>query len=235
MIKKTATISINILSVLIILISVFMFSIKNTNAWFTAGNYKGIEIVATIGDLDVNLYQYEDEDKFDADSDSKEIFTMAENAKIEENKKSYINFAGEIKHDEEIPLFLKIKNDDGGSTSMYMRVKFELCQRGTTQDIPIPIEILGMSTCSIGGYGFKYNSDDEFYYYQYNVASDVGYHSSNNAEFAKGSEINLIEKFKIPYSSFVDASKNLQLTNSGTLFIRITIQGSIDDDFSNIT
>ena len=230
MIKKTTAISINIVSVFIILISVFISCVGHANAWFTAGNYKGIEISATVGDLDVNLYQYDKSEDMDNPENGEKIITIATNEEATTDPKSYVDFSGEIKPDQEISLKLKMKNNDLGSTAMYVRFKLELFLRNPNEDVLIPIEISGMQSCDADSNGFV-NGKDGWWYYQYNVTDGV-YNSSNNVEFKKGAEAILSTGITIPYSSFLDNSNNLQLINSGTLLIKITIDGSIFKTFS---
>lgn len=231
MIKKFTAISINIVSVFIILISVFVVSIGKVNAWFTAGNYKAIEITATVGNLDVNLYQYESIEDMNAEIDANnpekgsKIITIETNEKEETNPKSYVDFSGEIKPDQPIDLMLKIKNNDLGSASMYVRFKIELFSRNPSEDVLIPIEISGVQECKADSYGFV-KGDEGWWYYQYNVTDGV-YNSTNNVEFGKGAEATLSTGIKIPYSSFVESNNNLKLINSDTLFIKITVNGSI--------
>ena len=57
MIKNKSTISINILSVLIILMSVFIAVVGSTNSWFTSKQENGVQIIINVGDLKLNLYQ----------------------------------------------------------------------------------------------------------------------------------------------------------------------------------
>ena len=231
MIKKTTATSINILSVFIILISVFISCVGQTNAWFTAGYYKGIAITAVVGELNVNLYQYENVDDMD-DSEEKgtKIFTIANNKETTTNPKSYVDFSGEIIPDKPIDLCLKIKNDDLGATAMYLRFKLELYSRNSDADVLIPIEISGMQSCGTDSYGFVKGTED-WWYYQYNV-TDNEYKSNNNVEFIKGREATLSTGITIPYASFIDENNNLKLINSDTLLIKITIYGSIHQKFT---
>ena len=55
--KKTKNISINVLSVFIILVCLLFAVVGETNAWFTAEHQNGIQIVVDVGVLKLKVYQ----------------------------------------------------------------------------------------------------------------------------------------------------------------------------------
>ena len=58
MIKKTKSISINIVSVIIILTCLLLGLVTPTNAWFTDQHHDGIYINVTVSNLNFKLYQF---------------------------------------------------------------------------------------------------------------------------------------------------------------------------------
>ena len=55
--KKERWLSINIVSVLVILISLFTFSFYGVNSWFTQSHNEGVEIYVELSDIMLNVYQ----------------------------------------------------------------------------------------------------------------------------------------------------------------------------------
>ena len=205
-----------------------MFGVEKTNAWFSYTNFKGVEIVAQIGMLDLKLYQQ-------IESESYEILTNDVNSK--ESKKQYVQINGVINPDDEIDLILTLKNEDPGSTSMYVKFKFEIYARGVTNDILVPTEISGIQKPNENANGFVLDESSGFYYLKNNAGNNVVLRGAKElskdtgSEVTVGEEIRLMEKFKIPFSSFVNASGGFIFSNSETVYIKLTVIASIVENF----
>ena len=61
MIRNKKTISINILSAILILISLFIVIVGQTNSWFTSVHYNGVRLDVFVGGLKYELYQVKDD------------------------------------------------------------------------------------------------------------------------------------------------------------------------------
>ncbi len=205
-----------------------MLGVGKTNSWFSYSNFKGVEIVAQIGILDLKLYQQ-------IGGNTNEILTNEVNS--EESKKQFVQISGVINPDEEKDLILILKNQDPGSTSMYVKFKFEIYARGVTQDTLIPTEISGFAKPSDSANGFVLDEESGFYYLKNNSGDNVVLRSAKEltketgTAVAVGEEIKLMEKFKIPFSSYVAANGNFKHTNSETIYIKLTVIASIVKDF----
>ena len=215
MLKKTKDISINILSVCIILVCLLLSCVGSTNAWFTSEHDQGVEIIANVGDLKLKLYQNIN------DSDV-EILTNQKNAASA--NKQYVQLNSVIAPDTDIDIVLKIANEDLGSTSMYLRYKFELFSRGVESDTLIPCEISGYTKPTEATNGFTYNESEKYYYYTDNVG--------NKALFQKGASALLMESFQVKYSNFIDADGDFKLVNSDALYVKLTIDASVTAAFA---
>lgn len=213
MIKKTKDISINILSVFIILISLFLTCFTVTNAWFTSTHQDGVEIVVNIGDLKLSLYQ-------EISSTDVKIFTNSENSKSTTPK--YIELNDVVHPDEDVGLILKLANEDPGSTSMYIRFKFELYIRGVAADTLLPCKIKEFDKPTSTSNGFTYK--DGYYYYTNS--------SGENVEFARGDSATIMESFNVSYSDFINTDGSFKIINSDSLYIKLTVDASAIEIFS---
>ena len=164
MTKRNSTISINIISALIILISIFVALVGNVNAWFTAEHKDGIQMIINIGDLKLNLYQ-----RITGQEELNEVYTYAENLKDTTTTKKYIDFKGKVLPDGQNYIELILKNEDQGSAAMYLRFKFELYVRNATKDILIPTTIYGVDEKFELKPAQTGNNDSGYYYYKSSI------------------------------------------------------------------
>lgn len=215
MIKRKSSISINIVSALIILISLFIGIVGNTNAWFTSEHKEGVQIIVSVGDLKLNLYQ-----KFTGDIKEYPVYTYAENNKETTTEKKYVSLDKKIIPDAENDLQLILKNEDAGSASMYLRFKFELFARGLDEDTLIPTTLGGIDACFNYVEPVEGDVNSGYYYYQNN---------NNNTLFTKGTSVSLMTDFVVEFEDLVSSSGKLLNISSETLYIKLTIDASITD------
>lgn len=218
MIKKKSNISINILSALIILISLFIGVVGNTNAWFTSKHQDGIEIIFNVGDIRLKLYQIK---AGESDRELTDLNSAEENA-----EKQYISLSGPIIPGEENSLTLELRNTEPGSAAMYVRYKFELYARvSTTADVTkdelIPTEMTGGNAWSQTAIGFKYNESDGYYYYK-------ATNGTTNVKLPYNETAKLMEAFVVDYD-YVYNNGNLRLTSSDALYIVLTVDAQLSD------
>lgn len=219
MIKNKSKISINILSAFIILISLFMGVVGNTNAWFTSKHQDGIEIIFNVGDIRLKLYQIIGESK-------NEILTNEDNETASLENKQYIAIDGPIIPGEENALILQLENKELGSAAMYIRYKFELYARvsttaNVTEDVLIPTTMVGGDAWSNGSVGFKYKESDGYYYYK-NTTGAI------NEKLPHNQSAQLMEAFIVDYD-FIYNNGNLNIASSDALYIVLTIDASLSD------
>ena len=215
MIKRKNSISINIVSVFIILISLFIGVVGGTNAWFTAQHRNGVEIVVQVGTVKLSLYQKINE------STTNLIYSYAENELQTDANKRYISLSGAISPDISKNLCLYISNDDPKSVPVYIRYKFELFARGEFQDANIPVSISGFASWSNSQAGMKKNDTDGFYYY---TSAD-----GNHALLNKSASLDLMTSFVIGYEDMVDVNGGLKFTSSNAIYMKLTVEGSAVD------
>lgn len=216
MFKKSKSISINILSVFIILVCLLLSCVGFTNAWFTSESQNGVKIIVEIGTLKLNLYQ-------NIEGTNTQILTNQDN--LTSTSPQYVVLNEVIGPDEEIELVLTLANEDTGSASMYLRYKFEIYARGTNSDTLIVSTIDGYSKQSSTQKGFVFNEDDGYYYYK-----DT---SGENTLFQKGTTERIMESFTIPYNSFINDDATLKLVNSETIYIKLTVDASSSKTFNS--
>ena len=212
MIKRTKSISINILSVFIILICVFMGVVGKTNSWFTAKHQDGVQIEVVIGNLLLKIYQITGTNG----ENSREIYSDQKNAELKTDTQ-YVELSGEIKPDTDITLNLKLANEDQGATSMYVKFKFEVFKRGTLSDENLYATIKGFDAPTQNTKGFVKNGD--YYYYQ---------NTSGNVQMEKNETAIMMQSFSIPYSSFLDDNGDIA-NGSDTIYIKLTVDTSISN------
>ena len=222
MLKRKTSISINIVSVLIILVSLFMCYVGKTNAWFTSMHKDGVEIIVNVGDLKLNLYQ-----KF-AEDDIRAVYTYKDNNKEGATEKKYISLSQKIIPGSPVNLNLILKNEDQGSAAMFLRFKFELFARGETEDTLIPTKIDGMNE------KFEYKNYVEndvnsgYYYYKKSTAKE-----SENGVFAQNAQgLDLMTSFVVDYDKLFDGN-SLTHAMSETVYIKLTIDASVTDWLSD--
>lgn len=224
MTNRGKTISINILSVFIILVSVLFAVVGQTNSWFTAEDKNGIEIVVDVGDLRLAVYQVETAKLTNyVPNDNDKILNDEENGALAAASRKYIELeSGELIPEEWMTVNLVLSNNDQGAASMYVKFKFELFKRGLNGDEKVEIIIDGYDK-NTSKNGFVQNG--EWLCYQNT--------SGQNVEFPRGNQVVLMKTFKIPYSSFVDTTTgNFKLGNSETLYAKLTIHASLNANFS---
>ena len=213
MIKKIKGISVNVVSVFVILTCLLLSCVGATNSWFTSSHERGVEIFVSVGDLKIMVYQTI------ANNDVK-IFTDQDNQT--ESSPQYVVLESVVAPDEDVDLILKVANEDPGSTSMYLRFKFELYIRGVESDTLLPCEIneFDMPTSTSNGFTYKQG----YYYY-----TDI---NGNNVQLARGTSAVLMESFNVSYGNFVNADGSFKYVNSETLYVKLTIDASAVDTFN---
>ncbi len=209
---KGQSISIIVLAVLMILICLSLPLFK-TSAWFTSGDNQQIQIVIKISNINLSVYQ-----KFSTSTgDGTLIQTYDENE--EATNKSYVDLTNgdgttrEILPDNDYALTLTLKNEDKGTSSMYVRYKVELLINGTDADISLNLSISGQSAPTSTTAGFVKNADG-YYYYKDSAENNLTYPSNTN--------LAMMTSFSIPYSEFIKTSNNI---NADTVKLVVTIEG----------
>ena len=138
----------------------------------------------------------------------------------------FIQLSQKIEPEENVDLKLKLKNEDKGETSVYIRFKFQLMARGVDEDTEIPIQIYGFTAAKASTPGFVKEGD----YYYYKESSLEG---AQNALFAKDTSVDLLTSFNVPFSSFYDEeNENMIIKNSETVYIKLTIDESAESNFA---
>ena len=258
---KTTSISINVLSVLTILMCLLLCVITPTNSWFMDSHNDGVQILVDVGTLKLKVYQNSvpTESELATNPTKNEIFSNVTNSNYEtdknedqtENTKTnpqYISLGGEIKPDTAVPLTLILANKDEGSASMYVRFKLEVYSRGITADTLLEgVTLSGYNAPLSEGTelesaeGFVFNSADGYYYYQ-TYTTSTQFSNANNARFAKGEDEIMLTSFTVPYSAFVCVEENDEnyeygefiIKNSDTIYIKLIVQGDVSQTFANV-
>ncbi len=204
---------IKILSVLIILFSLFASILGVTNAWFTSGENQKIECVINIAQININVYQ--------ALPSGDEVLIKSNQQNADSSSPSYVDLTNSSNDREIIPdqyysLNLKLKNEDNGDQSLYIRYKIELYACNYDSDILLNPIISGYTTPSASSNGFVYNQADGYYYYQNNTGENQIYLSNEESIMIGG--------FTIPYSDFAFTG-NYPTINGNNIKIVITIEG----------
>ena len=190
----------------IILLSVLLLSINITGAWFTSGEGLKVQCNIYIGQFNLNVYQVKStgETKLTNLNDS------------DESSPSFVDLTNEtgsreIKPDTIYSLTLRLKNEDQGASSYYLRYKINLLVCGKT-DSAINATFSGMNS------GFVL-AEDGYYYY--------GSSTTNLNQFSKGTTADLCTQFVIDYDEFYNNNYN-----GGTVKIEITIECSNTTTFA---
>lgn len=227
MIKQSKKISINIVSVLVILMTLLLSAITTANAWFSEMHKDKILINVSIKHINFQLFQITKNGSEDVKT---EIFTNLGNEEFDSDtdattKSQYIMLDGKISHDQPVGLHLVLENNNKGQSAMYMKFKFELFLRGIDEDELVSTTIDGFTEATATTQGFV---KDENGYYYYKESSLEG---ASNAMFGQSASTTLMTSFTVPYSSFVDNDGNLLITNSDTIYIQLTIEASDLEEF----
>ena len=256
---KSTTISINALSVLVILMCLLLSVIAPVNSWFRDSHENGVQIIVDVGTLNLKVYQnaLPTESEMQTNPTKNEIFSNETNTKYETDKNEdqtdntktnpqYIALGGEIKPDTAVPLKLILANKDEGSASMYVRFKLEVYARGFSGDTLLEgVTLSGYdvplanATQDESAGGFVFNSADGYYYYQ-SYTTETNFSNSNNARFAKDEDEIMLTHFTVPYSAFVCMENDnpnygeFIIKNSDTVYIKLVVQGDISQTFANV-
>ena len=214
MIKKSKRFSLNIISVFIILLCLLLSCVGITNAWFTSSHREGIQVVVSIGDLKLSLYQ-------EINGNNVKILNNDENNEAE--IKQYLQLDSPINASDKTNLILTLANEDKGSTSMYVRFRFELFARGVESNEEIPVTISDFQTASDTQNGLKYDVETDYYYYVNN--------SGANVPLDRGESVLLMKYFTVNYSEFVNSSGDMIVINSNSVFIKLIIEASVSSNF----
>ena len=173
MIRKQRSSPIIILSVAIVLMSLFLSVVGFSNSWFAVSmdstDTSGIRVELNISSqLAWNVYQRTD----------------STDRKLGED--SYIELSGEIVPDTEYPVTLVLKEEDLSNNTAYLRYKIDFVTHNGTTISPVTINLQENEENLV-------KDDDGYYYYRSNSA---------NAELPKGAELILMESFSIPLETF---------------------------------
>ena len=219
--KKVNSISINIVSVLIILVCLLLSIVTPTNAWFSASTNDGVIVSVDIGDLKLKVYQNSVIDANEIYSDEINTKFMSDN--IDSTQPKYLVLSGEIIPDEPVDLVLFLANKDLGSTSMYVRFKFEIYVRGVLGDTKLNnVTLINYDVPNGTSCGFV--KDGDYYYYK-NI-------SNENALLAKGQSVKMMEKFNVPLSCFMNDDGTMVYTNSESIYVKLAVEASINKNFA---
>ena len=221
MIKKTKSISINILSAFIILICLFMGAINETNAWFTAKHNNGVQIQVDVGNLKLKVYQ-------NSVANANEIYSNALNNTYETDNlgttnPKHVTLSDEIIPGDPVDLVLILANKDAGSTSMFVKFKFEVYVRGVNGDTLLNnISIDGYDEPTETAGGFVKNPNG-YYYYQDNAG--------NNILLNRTDDVVVMKTFTVPLDCFIKDDGTMVYTNSESVYIKLTVDASTNFTF----
>ena len=212
MTKRNTTISINIISVLIILISLFIGIVGPTNAWFTSEQKNGVEVIVNVGELRLNLYQ-KTKDPETQEVTTREVYAYGQ------QETSYIELNGPIVPGEKMALHLCLENKDAVSVPMYVKFQFSLYIRDVAADIQIPVTLTTENAGTVS-FGQKTGAaHDDFYFYQ-NA-------NEENVLFGRDSSVDLMTHFEIDYSEMFNQDGTFKYDSSDAMYIKLTIKASL--------
>ena len=199
--KKTRnSFSLTIILTMMLLACLLMVSLGSTGAWFSAtGSVLKFQI--NLSGADIYVYQ-----------------TLNGNdVKLDASEQSYITLDQEIAPGEEVPLILKVKNNELAGT--YLRFKFDVFALGQ-ENVSIPVSLnLDMVSENNNGFFQSAEGDEYWIYEQYISTNDDG--SINCAPVTMTGELELISGFTIEESDFIE--KQL---NGNTIKIVLTVECS---------
>lgn len=200
---------------------VLLSCVDVTNSWFTSEE-NNVHILVEVGTLKLSVYQ---------DINGVETKLLADSEEIGDYQgptSDHVVLNTMIAPDEEIDLVLTLSNEDAGTASMYVRYKFEVYVRGIAQDIKLKTQLNNYTVPVTGSgahAGFVLDESTGWYYYKNESATA-------NALFAKGATAILLESFTIPYDSFMSPQGSMLQTYSDTVYIKLTIDASVSENFS---
>ena len=204
--KTKKSLSINILSVIVILISLFACSFYGVNSWFSQSHNNGVEIFVDLADLMINVYQKE--------GGTNRLLTPM----LEPENVSYVNLSAKIIPDQAVGLEMILGNDEAGSSPVFVRFKFNLYVRGVDQDREMSTQIIGYLQQTASSEGFKYNEEDGYYYY-----SDK---QGNPTKLASGATVSMMSGFVVGYDDMVNSGQLSDL-NGDLVYVVLTVDANI--------
>lgn len=163
---------INILSLALVLVCLFMPIIGSADSWFTYSGSNVVQITASMSGIDIALYHT-------SVASGNVIKTNTENS--DAGTANYIPLNGAIHPDTVKPLTLIVENTK--ETSVYVKFKFEVYADGLEGDTLIP--------CSITNSGFTQSGD---YFVYGNTAAGTSIAQNGTATLMTG--------FTIAYEDF---------------------------------
>ena len=198
-----------------------MGAVNGTNAWFTAKHNNGVQIEVDVGNLKLKVYQ-------NTIADANEIYSNALNETYETDNvgttnPKYVTLGGEIVPGEPIDLVLILANKDAGSTSMFVKFKFELYVRGVDGDTLLNnVSIAGYDEPTETAGGFVKNANG-YYYYQDNAG--------NNKLLNRTEDAVMLKAFTVPVDCFMNDDGTMVYTNSESVYIKLTVDASVNSTF----
>lgn len=221
--KKTNSISINVLSVLVILVCLLLTIVTPVNSWFGDYSNNGVIVSVDIGDLKLKLYQNSVADANEVYSNNVNNDYISDNSNQTQPK--YLVLNGEIVAGEPVDLMLILANRDLGSASMYVRFKFEIYVRGASGDTKINgVTLIGYDVPNATVNGFVEDISTGYYYYKNS--------SGENALLGKGQSTTLMKKFQIPLSCFVGDDGTMIYSNCESVYFKLVIDASVNKNFA---
>ena len=215
MIRNKKTISINILSAILILISLFIVIVGQTNSWFTSVHYNGVRLDVFVGGLKYELYQVKDDS-----NNATEVYTY--DANKNNQSPSYVELEGEIKPEVPVDLELILKNDEiADSSSMYIKFMFKVYVLGVESDLEMASTISGFEEPTANKPGFI-KGDDDYYY----LVLKTGEDSYVGTKFEGQTDITLMQSFTIGMEEF------LSLNGSESVRLELSVEASVTDYLS---
>ena len=209
--KKYRTSKFSYFAIAVVLLLCILIPISGTGSWFTSGAGNQIELVVHIQNVKLNIYQQLTNDVL--------IYSDEENETAE--NKSYITFSGEILPDQSNDLTLKLKNEDKGESSVYVRFKVQLLMCSQAEDLPLDAVLEGMTAPTSSANGFVLNSDG-YYYYQNSAGVYQPYVSETYAT--------MFTSFTVPYAEFAENGV-FNSVSAKIVKLKITIEGSTTTSF----
>ena len=202
--KKTMSISIIVLSVLVILTCLLCALTLPTNTWFYTSKNNYVTVTLNVNNLNLVLRQ--------GGSSGTVIDPLSENG-------TNVSISGPISVDTNTALNLYLENADSGTESMYVRFKVEIYALGVTKSTGASNNTLLTSASITAGSAFVLSSG--YYYYQNSTGS--------NQRIAQNANVQMMSAFNIPSSYFTAGT----LTGGETLRFVITIEGSNSSTFAD--
>ena len=198
MIQEKQSVLIKVLSVIAVLICLLLLVVRPTNAWFYHKTSSPVvQFSVHVKNFELSLYQ-------DSISNETKLTPATED---DDN----IRLSGALPFDQDIPLSLLIRNEDSGSSSVYVRFKFEVYALKADENVALTTSVTSGSTFSKVG---------DYYYFQNG--------SGANQIFTQPADNLGCQQLM---SAFQISSSNLgsNVTGSETIRIVLTIESSGSD------